>query len=194
MLSVLAEATYAQYRGRHGGFAGFDTALPCGGIFQPPAGNPSCVTVLGPTKGTAYVAPFALTDTDVDGRIGVGITGSYPLYVVGSYERRSGNYGYPVLQGAGAGIEKVPNFNQLVDLYGSLLYYPAVSGNYPGMFGNTATLSYRYLKYQAGLTISPQALPVFIEAGFIGNRADATRNAPIGTSEGGAYAGIGLHF
>jgi hypothetical protein len=140
------------------------------------------------------VAPFALTDTDVDGRIGVGIATPYALYVVGSYERRFGNYGYPVLQGIGAGIEKVPNFNQLVDLSGSVLYYPAISGSYPGIFGNAQTLSYRYLKYRAGVTISPQALPIFIEAGFTGNRAGAKTGAPSGTTEGGPYAGIGLHF
>lgn len=172
-LSFVAEATVAQYRGPHGSGRGF-------------------VTVLGPSGGSAYVAPFTLTDTDIDGRIGVGIARP-KLFAIASFERFSGNYGYPALQGAGAGIEKVPDFHQIVDLYGSYVYYPQISGTYGTDFG-PQKLRYIYTKYQGGITISPPALPVFLDVGFTGNHSVEKENAPGNRRETSAYAGLGLHF
>ncbi len=192
-LSILAEGTFAQWRGPHNGASGFDTGLPCGTFDQPPAGDQSCVTVIGPLSGSAYVQPFTLVDTDVDGRIGVGIANP-KIYIVGSYERLSSNYGYPVLQGVGGGIEKVSNFDQFIDVYGSALYYPSLSGKYNPFGGYGTTLAYRYLKYQAGLTISPGHFPIFLDVGYMGNHATAKTNAPGGRGENSIYAGLGLHF
>ena len=192
-LSFLAEAAFAEFSGPHGGAAGFDPSLPCGVEGQPPAANPSCVSVLGPAGGSAEVAPFRLHNEDVDGRLGINVANP-KLFLVGSYERFSGNYGYPILEGPGAGLEKLPSFQQLLDLYGSFLYYPQLEGKYIDIFGNAQQLQYRFLKYQAGLVFSPASLPVFLDAGFLGNRANAKQNAPADTTESGFYAGLGLHF
>jgi hypothetical protein len=192
-VSFLAEGTYAQYRGSHGGASGFDPTLPCGVNGQPAAGDPSCVSVLGPASGSAYVTPFTLQDTDIDGRLGIGIANP-KIYIVGSYETKYGNYGYPRLTGFGFGLEKAPDFKQLIDAYGSVVYFPNLQGKYIDIFSTPQQLEYRYLKYQAGLTISPQAIPIFLDLGFIGNHASAKQNAPASTNESGFYAGLGLHF
>lgn len=192
-VSFLVEGTYAEFRGPHSGASGFDPALPCGVAGQPPSGDPSCVAVLGPASGLAYVPPFTIQDTDLDGRVGVGIANPQ-IYIVGSYDTKYGNYGYPRLTGFGFGLEKAPNFSQLIDVYGSALYYPSLEGNYIDIFGTAQQLEYRYLKYQAGLTISPQSVPIFIDLGFLGNHAGAKQNAPASTNESGFYAGLGLHF
>jgi len=192
-LSFLLEGTYAQFRGPHGGSSGFNPGLPCGVAGQPVSGDQSCVAVLGPASGLAYVPPFSLRDTDIDGRVGIGIANPQ-LYLVGSYETRYGNYGYPRLTGFGAGLEKAPNFNQIVDLYGSVLYYPQISGNYIDIFGTHQQLQYRYLKYQGGVTLSAQSFPIFLDFGFLGNHAGARQNAPASTNESSIYAGLGLHF
>jgi hypothetical protein len=191
-LSILAEATVAQFRGPHGGARGFDTRAGCGGVFQPRAGDPSCVSVLGPASGSAYVAPFTVVDTDIDGRAGIGIS-SLKIYAIASFERLSGNYGYPALQGAGAGIEKLPDFQQIAGVYGSYVYYPQIGGTYATPFG-PQRLRYIYSKYQAGITISPPALPVFLDVGFIGNHSVEKENAPGDRRESSAYAGLGVHF
>jgi hypothetical protein len=97
------------------------------------------------------------------------------------------------LEGAGAGIEKVPDFHQIVDLYGSYVYYPQISGTYGTDFG-PQKLRYIYTKYQGGITISPPALPVFLDVGFTGNHSVEKENAPGNRRETSAYAGLGLHF
>jgi len=192
-VSFLAEGTYASYLAAHGGARGFDPALPCGVPGQPASGDPSCVAVLGPATGLAYVPPFTLRDTDFDGRIGVRFA-QPNIFAVASYETRFGNYGYPRLAGLGAGLEKAPDFHSLFDLYGSVLYYPNLSGGYVDIFGTSQQLEYRYLKYQAGLTISSQRLPLFLDLGVVGNHASAKLNAPANTSERAFYAGLGLHL
>lgn len=191
--SLLAEGTYAAYLGAHGGAPGFNPALPCGVGGQPAAGDPSCVAVLGPRTGLAYVPPFALRDTDFDGRLGVRIA-QPNIFVAGSYETRYGNYGYPRLAGLGLGLEKAPDFHSLFDLYGSALYYPALAGSRIDALGASPQLQYRYLRYQGGLIVSSQSLPFFLDLGVIGNHAAAKLNAPANTSENTLYAGLGLHF
>jgi hypothetical protein len=192
-VGFLAEATVAIFRYPHSGAVGFDPSLPCGVNGQPNTGDPSCVSVLGPSSGSAYVPPFQAQDTDADGRVGIRMTSH--LYLVGSYESRYENFGYPRETGPGAGIEKTSDFSHRVDVYGSILYYPLLSGNYVDIYGDAQKLQYSYLKYQAGLTITPGGtLPLFLDLGFLGNRANARANAPASTSESAFYAGLGIHL
>jgi Copper amine oxidase N-terminal domain len=192
-VGFLAEATVAVFRYPHSGAVGFDPSLPCGVFGQPNAGDPSCVSVLGPAMGSAYVTPFEARDTDVDGRVGIEFYSH--LYGVVSYETRYENFGYPRETGFGGGVEKTSNFSHAVDVYGSVLYYPQISGNYIDIFGGAQKLQYSYLKYQVGLTLSPGGnFPLFLDLGFLGNRATAKGNAPVSTSESAFYAGLGIHL
>ncbi|MBD5633780.1 MAG: hypothetical protein IAI49_04800, partial [Candidatus Eremiobacteraeota bacterium] len=81
-----------------------------------------------------------------------------------------------------------------VDIYGSILYYPSISGDYVDIFGNAQQLQYRYLKYQAGLNINVPRTPFFLDAGFIGNKGGSKQNAPSNIEENSLYGGLGLHF
>ena len=201
-LAFLAEADFAQFRYPHRSATGTNTGgplyganVPCGNgtAFSAPVGDPGCVSVLGPISGSAYVPSFDARDTDIDGRFGVGIANP-KIFLVGSYEDRYSNYGYPRLTGVGGGIEKLPDFTQPVSIYGSALYYPQISGDYTDIFGNPQKLQYRELKYQAGLTINVPKTPLFLDAGFLGNHLTEKQNAPTNTSENTFYGGIGLHF
>jgi hypothetical protein len=190
-VGFLAEATVAIFRYPHTGAAGFDPSLPCGVTGQPNAGDPSCVSVLGPASGSAYVPPFNAQDIDADARVGIRLFSH--VYVVGSYERRYENFGYPAQSGFGGGIEKTPNLSHPVDYYGSVLYYPQIAGNYTDIFSAGQQLQYSYLKYQAGVTLTPGGnFPLFLDLGFLGNRAVSKRNAPASTSESAFYAGLGI--
>jgi hypothetical protein len=191
-VGFLAEATVAIFRYPHTGAVGFDPSLPCGVSGQPNSGDPSCVSVLGPKSGSAYVSPFEASDIDIDGRVGARIASH--VYLVGSYETRYQNVGYPRVTGFGGGLEKTANFSQVVDIYGSILYYPVLSGNYIDIFGHEQQLQYSDLKYQAGLALSPSNLPLFLDLGFLGNHLNVRRNAPSNTSESAFYAGLGIHL
>jgi hypothetical protein len=203
-LAFMAEANYAYYRYPHRGSALFDgnpalavnSNTPPGAVCGPGGaalGDPGCVTTLGPVSGQSFVNSFDVRDSDVDGRIGLGIANP-KIFLVGSYEDKFSNTGYPRLTGIGGGLEKLTNYEQPVDIYGSILYYPSISGDYTDIFGNSEKLQYRYLKYQAGLNLNVPRTPFFLDLGFLGNRAIAKQNAPTNTTENTLYGGLGLHF
>ncbi len=72
------------------------------------------------------------------------------IFLAGSFLTRYGNYGYPRLTGFGAGIEKLTNYNQVVDLYGSVYYYPQISGYYTDVLGDSQKLQYRHASLPGG--------------------------------------------
>ncbi len=201
-LAFLAEGDFSQFRYPHRSATGSNTGgpfysanVPCGNgtTFSAPVGDPGCVSVLGPISGSAYVPSFDARDTDIDGRVGIGIADP-KIFLVGSYDTRYSNYGYPRLEGIGGGLEKLPDFSQALSIYGSVLYYPQLSGDYTDIFGNPQKLQYRSLKYQAGLTINVPKSPLFLDAGFLGDHLTEKQNAPANESENTFYGGIGLHF
>ena len=150
-------------------------------------GSQGCVTTIG-GQGQSFVPSFDAKDTDIDGRVGIGIP--FPrIFVAGSYIQRWQNYGYPRQQGFGAGLEKLPDFDQVASIYGSFFYYPQV--------GAGTTLQYRMYKYQVGGTFQvPKGLgiPVFLDFGYLGDRGFNKINAPGGFTHNGAYVGVGLQF
>ena len=202
-LALLAEADYRQFRYPHRGSTSFDgnpgspnfSGSGICGIAAPGGanGDPGCVTVLGPASGQAFVNSFDARDTELDGRFGIGIA-SPKVFIVGSYEQRYGNYGYPRLTGFGGGIEKLADFSQPVSIYGSVLYYPQLSGNYTDIFGGAQKLQYRELKYAAGLTINVPKTPLFLDFGYLGNHTTGKQNAPGNGTQTSLYGGLGLHF
>ena len=201
-LAFLAEATFNQFRYPHRSSTGSNTNgpfynpnEPCGSglIGAAPVGDSGCVSTLGPVNGSAYVPSFDARDTDIDGRVGIGIANPN-IYIVGAYDTRYSNYGYPRLTGFGGGIEKLPDFQQPVSIYGSVLYFPQLTGDYTDIFGDGQKLQYRSLKYQAGLTINVPKSPLFLDAGFLGQHLTEKENAPSNASFNTFYGGIGLHF
>ncbi len=210
-LAFLAEADFRQFRYPHRSATGSNTGgpfyspnVPCGipgGVttgpdglpaLSAPVGDSGCVTPLG-GAGSAYVPSFDARDTEIDGRFGVGIANP-KIFLVGSYEQRYGNYGYPRLNGFGGGIEKLPDFSQPISIYGSALYYPQLSGDYVDQNGLGQKLQYREFKYAAGLTINVPKTPLFLDFGFLGNRTTNKQNAPGNGSANSLYGGLGLHF
>jgi len=193
-LALMAEADFRQFRYPHrsSGLAALAGREPCTG---PGAviGEPGCVSTLGPVIGSAFVPSFDARDTDIDGRFGIGIANP-KIFLAGSYMDRYSNYGYPRLTGVGGGLEKLANFSQPIDVYGSVYYYPQISGNYTDINGNGQKLQYRMLHYQAGLAINVPRTPLFLDLGYLGDRGIAKQNAPSTFSENSFYGGLGLHF
>ncbi len=170
-------------------------------------GDAGYVTVIG-GYGQTHVPAFTARDTDVDGRIGLRIV--HPRVYIGvGYLHREETYGYPKQNGFGLGAEKLADLDQTFSLYGSVYYYPNLSGNYAfvnldpyaaanGLYGTTQKFTDRMLKYRIGvsilLTAAHDPLGMFVDGGFLGDSIRAKALSPADATHGGAYLGLGLKF
>jgi hypothetical protein len=174
-----------------------------------PSTDPGCVTgpdylnvqaKLGISQG--YVRAFPANEDDVDVHLGIKIFDPR-VYIGAGYYWKWYNYlGYPTLSGAGFGLSKLPDLDQPISIYGSVFYYPMVSGNftYPTtpllgpISGTTVPINYHTLKYKGGLTVNLGKSGVYLDAGYSGENARNAGGAPTNTTVAGAYAGVGIHF
>jgi len=182
-LPFMVEVDYRQYNWQHN----------CGGA--------DCyVTTIG-GLGQSSVPQFVGRDYSFDARLGIRVL-KPRIYIVGAYMWRRNNYGYPQETGAGVGLEKLPDLDRVFSFYGSAVYFFGVNGNYQstgsacGSTTLTSTCTYNVaydvLKYDIGVSYTFPGFPLFLEAGFLGDRGWNYNAAPIGFSESGPYAGIGL--
>jgi hypothetical protein len=159
--------------------------------------SPSCyVTTIGGAGNYPLVTTTGLNDQDVDARFAVRVL-QPRIYIGVGYMWMSNNYGYPNMHSIGYGLEKLPDLNHPLSLFGSVWYYPNVEGTYT----NVATapispqsynLAYNILKYQVGVDYVIGNSPVFIDLGWMGNQWSNKQNAPIGRTYEGPFAGIGF--
>jgi hypothetical protein len=207
-LPWMLEGDYRSYSYPHN--SGIDPALLAGGANPcphvvavpttfPAAGNQGCVTVIG-GYGTSPVPSFTARDTDFDGRLGLKIA-EPRIYIGVGYLHREENYGYPKQNGFGFGAEKLPDLDQPLSVYGSIWYYPSISGNFtfpPGaplsLIGTTDKFQQRFLKYQIGGTLNLGNSGLFLDAGFLGDTIRGKNLAPSDVSHAGGYVGLGIKF
>jgi hypothetical protein len=190
-LPWMLEGDYRSFEYPHNQNAATPTTAgpyPC---FNP--GDQGCVTTIGQT-GQTFVPGFTVREHDFDGRFGLKVADPH-IYVGVGYLYKDGNYGYPRIRGFGFGAEKLPDLNQAFSIYGSVWYYPNVKGDFtdPGT-GLGYNLAYRILKYQIGGTLDLGKSPVFLDFGFLGDRANNKSNAPSDYTHTGPYVGLGIHF
>jgi hypothetical protein len=193
-LPFMLEVDSRQYAYPHiGDFDGTPQGTPC--VAPPLAGNRGCVTPIGGV-GSNYVNSFTAKDRDLDARFGFRVA-QPRIYLGVGYLWRSTNYGYPTQGGPGFGIEKLPDLNQTVSIFGSYWYYPNVKGTWVTPYGST--LAYRIQKYQIGATVGVpfdilKDVGVFLEGGFQGDKGNNKSLAPGDFQHAGWFAGIGVHF
>ncbi|MBV9647242.1 MAG: copper amine oxidase N-terminal domain-containing protein, partial [Candidatus Eremiobacteraeota bacterium] len=175
----------------------------------PNAADPGCVTVPGYQQyvnfvksGQAYVPSFLAQERDIDGRLGLRIA-EPRIYLAAGYYGRNYNYlGYPQLKGLGFGIEKLPDLDQTLSLYGSAFMYPNAKGTYVGptsfllgpLSGASFNMEYNVLRYEVGATLTLARTPFFVEGGFLGDRGFARGDSPSDFTHTGAFVGGGIHF
>jgi Copper amine oxidase N-terminal domain len=159
------------------------------------------VTIVGGGGTSPVLTNTGLTDQDVDGRFAVRVL-QPRIYVGVGYIWVSTNYGYPNMNGVGYGIEKLPDLNHNLSFFGSVWYYPNVSGtgNFQiensgaGFHSEQFPLSYNILKYQVGVDLGFGNSPIFIDLGWMGDNWSNKQNAPIGRTYNGPFAGLGFRF
>jgi hypothetical protein len=196
-LPWMVEGDYRSYTYQH------NSTYPAPGVpaatYAPPAGDPGYVTNIGGLAST-YVYGFTARDTDIDGRFGLKVVDPR-IYVGVGYLSRSENYGYPRQNGFGFGAEKLPDLDQPFSVYGSVWYYPSISGNYTypdsapaDVAGTTSKFQQRFLKYQIGGTFALGGTGLFLDAGFLGDQIRGKNLSPSDASHSGGYVGLGLKF
>jgi len=149
------------------------------------------VTGLG-AQGTGFVPSFTAVEYDYDARAGIKVTGPR-IYGAVSYLTRGSNF-EPRQHGLGYGIEKLADVDQNFSLHGNVFFYPNVNGQYSVGGVGSYGVSYREVRYTIGASIQPNHSPVFLDAGFLGDRSHARTDAPVGFNHQGPYVGLGIHF
>ncbi len=148
------------------------------------------------------VPTFTARDSDFDGRLAIKIANPR-IYIGVGYLTRSENYGYPRQNGFGFGAEKLPDLDQAFSLYGSVWYYPSISGDYSfpntldvpiALRGTTQSVQARFLKYQIGGTASLGNSGLFLDLGFLGDQIRNKNLMPSDALHYGGYVGLGVHF
>jgi hypothetical protein len=153
--------------------------------------DPGCVTAVGSGYAT-FVPAFVVRNYDFDARLALRIFNPR-VYIGVGYMFRENNAGYPRLTAVGYGIEKLPDLDKTLSVYGSAWYYP----NLKGFIQNPTTdlrLAYNYLKYDVGIAYSLKNAPVYFNVGFLGDQAQNKTNAPAQETASGAYVGLGVKF
>jgi len=166
--------------------------------FTDPLGNhyTSFATIDG---GTALVPVFKAKQSTLDARLEFRIA-SPRIFVGVGYLQAENSYGYPHLSGVGAGIEKLPDLQPGIGLFGSAFYYPTATGNFTVTDPNDANVGksyrqqYQLVNYDIGLSLVFGRSPVYLYGGFSGDRYLAKENAPIGQTHSGPYIGLGVKF
>jgi len=147
--------------------------------------------------GVAFTPVFLGRQSSLDARLEYQIAAPR-IYVGVGYVHTANNFGYPQLNGLGAGIEKLPDLRSGLSFFGSAFYYPSARGNYTITnsasinAGKTYRQQYQILKADIGLAYVPGHSPVYLYGGLTADRYTAKQNAPIGQTHDGPYIGLGV--
>jgi hypothetical protein len=175
-----------------------------------PSNDPGCINPIGFGRiqaetgiGQAYVPGLTATEDSLDAHLAFKVADPR-VFIGGGYYYKHYNYlAYPTVSGFGFGGEKLPDFENPFSIYGSVWYYPVVSGNYTyptsiylpaNISGQTIKLSYSTLRYSGGVTVNLGATPLYLDLGYSGEHFTGKQNAPGDTSFSSPYVGLGLHF
>jgi len=169
-----------------------DTVVAPSGVHQTPFTTP--------TGAYAQTPVFYARQSTLDLRAEAQVAA--PLVYLGvGYIHTANNYHYAQLNGAGFGIEKMPDIHAPLSFYGSAFYYPAASGtshvtnpSYASGTGPAYHQSYAIGKYDAGVLYKPVHAAEYFYAGYSADVYDAKEAAPIDQVHSGTYAGLGVKF
>lgn len=203
----MAQIDYRQYNYQHTS-AG---TMANGVTFACPAGNAGCVTPIGYQTYDRvfnpgpldFVNAFGVTDSTTQIGFGSKIAPIERFYIsVGGVFRGTNAPGYPTESGMGFGIDKLPDVDRTISWYGNFWLYFNVNGNYTGpasaALGSLSaypfTVAYRLYAYRLGVTLSLPKTPIFFDLSDVGDRADASANAPSDAVHNALYLGAGAHF
>ena len=144
------------------------------------------MTLVGGAAQT-YRTGFNARDDSVELRAGVALVRHGPVAEIG-YLRATNNAGRPNVDGFGIALEVPPLLEQTVAGYGSISYYPSLSGG---------GIRYNAVRYRAGATLSLTPFferPYFFELAVVGDRRSNASRAPSSAVYQAITLGAGIRF
>ncbi len=152
-----------------------------------------------PDGTSTFIPQSRARQSNIDARVELQLLDPH-IYLGAAYLETNNNYGFPKLRGVGLGLEKLPDFDPGFGVYFSAFYYPTVTGKFTASdaaspdFGRSFTQQYRLLKYDLGIDVPIQSTPLYIAAGFGGDRFYHRHGATVDQTHAGPYAAIGVRF
>jgi hypothetical protein len=168
-------------------------------MYQTAVNRPPNLTTFNTIDGgSASVPQFTTRQSTLDGRLEGQLVRPWINIGVG-WLIAATHYGYPIVQGPEAGLEKLPDLAPShLGWYGSAFYSWNDRGEYTVQTGpNTGlrkTLEYQIYKYDIGIDYVFGDSPFYIAAGFSGDRYNAKQAAPANETHAGPYAELGIKF
>jgi hypothetical protein len=137
-------------------------------VYMTESGGPGALTRYARIEGGfGTVTPFIARDSSFEAHVLHRISNRVPLYAGVGAVRTWTNYHYPVLTGAGAGIELRAERTPGVRPFVSAFYYPSASGSYvtEGAPTRTLTPTFGILKVELGLVLRSARSRLFVVVG-----------------------------
>ena len=116
---------------------------------------------------------------------------------------RGFNYlGYPGMNGLGFGLDKLPDADRMLSVYGNFWAFFNVNGKYNtpanaalgGFAGYPFTVAYRMYTYRLGATVKIPSTPLFLDISDVGDRADVSASGPSNAVHNALMLGVGTKF
>jgi hypothetical protein len=186
-------------------------ALANGITFACPANDPGCVTPIGTKTFNSVLSPgpanylnaVSATDSTTQLSFGSKISRVERYYISAGYMIRSFNYlNYQTMSGLGFGLDKLPDVDRAVSVYGGFWVFFNVNGKYNapstaalgGFSGYPFTVAYRMFTYRLGATINIAKSPFFLDISGVGDREDVSSAAPSAAMHNVLQIGVGAKF
>lgn len=157
-------------------------------------------TLFRTPDGSLNFSPqFDARQSNLDARLELQLLDPH-IYLGAGYLQTADNYGFPNLRGVGLGLEKLPDFDPSFGVYFSVFYYPTITGKFTSAdanspnFGQSFTQRYRLLKYDIGVDVPIAQSPLYLAAGFSGDRFYHRQGVNIDQTHAGPYVALGIRF
>jgi hypothetical protein len=203
----MAQVDYRSYNYPHSAFGGQANGV----TFACAAGDPGCVTPVGfstydrsLTPGPEnYLNAFNAQDSTTQIGLGSKIAPYERYYISAGYMLRGFNYlNYPVQSGFGVGLDKLPDVDRAVSVYGGFWEYFTVHSLYTGptaaglgaLSGYQFNVNYRVFAYRLGATLNVPNTNFFVDLADVGDRADTVGNGPSSAQHNAVLIGAGAKF
>jgi hypothetical protein len=148
------------------------------------------VTIGG--KGATTVPSFRVDMNEFES--GGGVEFVSHVYAGVTYFAAAGNVGYPHIHAIGYALMLQPGFHALVTPYARVAYEPNAGGNYTLADQTQTALTYRGLRYRAGVLFREPGTRLAFDAGYAGENLQSRTNAPAPLKDGMLTLGLDVRF
>ena len=202
----MAQVDYRSYSYNHAAFGLASNGVVFG---CPRASDQGCVSPVGASIYNAAFnpGPLELPECDQRQRLdhrhrpgGRRSRRSSADYISVGYVFRTFNYlNYPVQTGLGIGLDKLPDVDRAISVYGNFWAFFNVQGNYTGptaaslglLSGYKISMNYRMFTYRIGATFNLPKTPYFIDVSDVGDNETRDFERPANTVDNAVMFGAG---